>query len=130
MMIGTIVGLGAVALVGGGAVVRATTPALAAARRHDLGVRITTVRGRLWIALNPPVRIDLCERGLVLTPSFLPRLAIRADEIQGISRVKDARESGRRSRPGTRIEYRSGRKVAIELDGRAHQTVLDWWKRG
>lgn len=128
MMVGTIVGLSAVAVVGGGALLRAVSPARAVAARHDLGVRISTVRGRLWVALNPPVRVDLFERGLVLTPSFLPRVPIKLEEIDAVLRVKDARESGRRRKPGTRIEYRGAHKIALELDGSSHQTLVDWWK--
>lgn len=128
MMVGTIVGLSVVAVAGGGALIRAATPARAVASRHELGVRIATVRGRLWVALNPPVRVDLFERGLVLTPSFLPRVPIKLDEIDAVARVKDARESGRRRQPGTRIEYRGRQRIALELDTKAHQTLVDWWK--
>lgn len=128
MDVGTMVGLGAVLIAGAGAVTRSLRVPRRVAGQHALGAHEGTVRGRMWVTLNPPVRVDLYEKGMVMTPSFLPRVTVLAADIDAIARVKDARASGRRKRPGTRIEFRQRHRIALELDDSAHQVVLDWWQ--
>lgn len=126
MSAGTLVGLAAVGLAGGGALGRALRAPRRLAARADLGALQATLRGRLWVVLNPAVRIDLYERGLVLTPTILPRLVVRKSELTEISRVKDARRSGRRTAPGSRLELEGPRNIAVELSDDDHGRLLDW----